>query len=79
MINHWRAKFYLEDIMEAQKLSVDKIVEISGLEKTWIINYLSDSEIIIDKARDAILCEATNQEKGYFYNLDQIWLKNKNL
>lgn len=78
METNWSGKFYLEDIMEAHKISVDKLVELSGLEKEWILDYLSGSQLTIDKARDAILCEAINQPVGYFYDLDQAQLKNKN-
>lgn len=72
----WKAKYYLQDIIEAQKITIKDLSLESGLSEDFLIDFLKDeSEIIVDKDLDKKLCKATNQPIGYFLEKENLYLE----
>lgn len=74
----WKAKFFLEDIMEAQKINIKQLSNLTNIDIEWLESYLLNDEVYIDEVKDYSICEALNQVTGYFYKIDQEYLKLKN-
>ncbi len=66
------SKFYLKDIIEAQNWNIIDLAIESGLSIDWLENFLDENVVsFIGKDEDAKLCKATNQQIGYFLNIDK--------
>jgi hypothetical protein len=68
----YMSKFYLKDIIEAQNWNIIDLAIESGLSIDWLENFLDETTIsLIGKEEDEKLCKATNQQIGYFFEIDK--------
>lgn len=72
MSNGWSSKYYLMDIIEAQKWDINELAIEAGIKLDVLESFLDTSiESFIDEETDRKLCKATNQPIGYFLDIDK--------
>ncbi|MGL5591555.1 MAG: hypothetical protein ACRDCF_02355 [Mycoplasmoidaceae bacterium] len=72
MSKGWPSKYYLLDIIEAQKWDINELAIEAGIQLDVLESFLNTSiESYVDEEMDRKLCKATNQPIGYFLELDK--------
>ncbi|MGL5640088.1 MAG: hypothetical protein ACRDCD_00295 [Mycoplasmoidaceae bacterium] len=77
MAKGWSSKYYLLDIIEAQKWDINELAIEAGIQLDVLESFLDTSiESYVDEELDRKLCKATNQPIGYFLDLDNKFKEN---
>ncbi|MGL5246297.1 MAG: hypothetical protein ACRC8C_01880 [Mycoplasmoidaceae bacterium] len=72
MAKGWSSKYYLLDIIEAQKWDINELAIEAGIQLDVLESFLDTSiESFVDEELDKKLCKATNQPIRYFLDLDK--------
>ncbi|MGL4617261.1 MAG: hypothetical protein ACRCUM_03400 [Mycoplasmoidaceae bacterium] len=76
MTKGWPSKYYLMDIIEAQKWDINELAIEAGIEFDVLESFLDKNiQSFVDEEMDKKLCKATNQPIGYFLDLDNKYIK----